>query len=288
MRKALTLAVAVHLLAGGAAVAGLVDTNGEVVTWGLTPFTRPNQANTFDGATWMTIQNDYAPIDYPGGVGYQPSPGGTSREIFDLEEMHVRLDGGAAQVLLVASSYPSTYAVENTWYLGDLMITLDDQRFAIVTSDLYQGLAPGSIYRLDGDADVVGLQEHARSYAGNTSLRANDYGPDATVAEILGPFAVAGTIDPSKLIGMATLEADTFDYGAAEDGTWLLQYTFDPSVFGADEPDFWTTQITWGCGNDVIRVRGDPPYVPEPATVGMLLFGVTLTLLGRRRRRRAC
>jgi len=285
MRKTLMAAVMVHLLVAGAALADLVDGNGQVMGWGVTPFTQPNQADTFDGSIWMTIENDYAPIDYPGGVGYRPSPGGSTGEAFDLEEMYVRILPGQVQVLLVSSANPSTEAVGNTWYLGDLMITADDQPFGIVTSDLYQGLEAGSIYSLQNEDDVTGLQDHSRSYRGNRQVRANDYGPDATVSDIVGGFAVSGSIDPARLLGTADLETDVFDYGGVEDATRLLQYTFDMSVLGLDRPpETWSAQITWGCGNDVIRVRDDVPQVPEPATFGLLLAGVALTAWARRRR----
>jgi len=286
MQKTLTLAVVIQMVVAGTALAGLVDESGQVTEWGLTPFTQPNMANTYDGAKWMTIQNDYAPIDYP-GVGYLPSPGGATGEQFDLEEMYVGVAGGQTRVLLVTSNGPEVDAVGTTWYLGDLFITLDDQRFGVVTSGLYQGLAAGSVYRLDADGDTVGLQDASRSYEGSTQVRANDYGPDATVPQIVGPLAISGDIDPSQLVGIADIESDVFDYGAAEDGTFLLQYTFDSNLFGVDEPESWCTQITWGCGNDVIHVQGDVPYIPEPATFGMLMFGVAITFFARRRNRQA-
>jgi len=288
MRKALTLAVLLQTVLAGAALAGLVDGTGEVTEWGITPFTQPNVADTFDGTRWRTIQNDYAPIDYPGGVGYRPSPGGALGETFDLEEMYVGDFVTETRVLLVGSNGPTADAVGTTWFLGDLFITLGDQQFGIVTSGLHQGLTVGSIYRLLGDGDTVGLQDADRSYAGNTRVRANDYGPDDTVPNIVGPLSIAGDIDPSQLLGMAGIQSDTFDYGGGEDGTYLLQYAFDPTGFGlTEEPDTWSTQITWGCGNDVIRVKGDMPYIPEPATFGMLMFGMALTYFARRRNRQA-
>ncbi len=287
MKKPLIMAVAVHLLAGAAA-AGLVDGSGQVIGWGVTPFTQPNQANTHADGTWITIANDYAPINYP-GVGYRPSPGGSAGEGFDLEELYVRPGETSVDVLLVASNYPSVNAVGNTWYLGDLMLTLDGRTFGIVTSDVQEGLAAGSVYRLDGTGDVTGLQAHSRSYRGDTRLVANDYGPDATIPDIMGGFAVSGDIDPGQLLGTAGVQTDVFDYGGVEDATHLLLYTFDPAILGLSEaPEEWLAQVAWGCGNDVIRVEGsDTPYVPEPATVALLMGGVALTWWTRRRSARA-
>ncbi len=284
MRRNLFVAAVVHLLLASAAFGGLVDGLGNVPDWGITPFSRPNLSDTFDGTLWLTIENDYSPINYPGGVGHQPSPGGATGERFDLEEMYARATQSRTQILLVASNGPSVDAVGSTWRLGDLMIHAGGRQFAIVTHSGGQGLPAGNIYRINGDADLEGLQDLPRSYYGHTAVVENDYGPDATVPKIAEPWAVSGSIDAGQLIGAATIDTDSFDYGGKEDGTFLIQYTFDTSVLGFGEPTELTTKITWGCGNDVIRVKGvDSPHIPEPATLGMLLVGSLLTYVARRR-----
>jgi hypothetical protein len=279
------IVVATVLLSAGAASAGLVDSGGQVIGWGVTPFTRPNQANAFDDGMYMTIANDYAPINYPGGVGYRPSPGGSAGEGFDLEELYLRPSETGVDVLLVTSNAPSVDAVGSTWYLGDLMLTLDGESFGIVTSDAYQGLAAGSVYRLDGGGDVTGLQDEPRSYRGDGRLRPNDYGPDATIPDISGGFAVSGGIDPAQLLGTAGVQTDVFDYGGKEDATSLLMYTFDQETLGIEgEPEEWMVQVAYGCGNDVIRIEGsNTPNVPEPAALALLASGVALTWWTRRR-----
>lgn len=282
MLKKLVVAAAVHLLLAGAAFGGLVDAVGSVPDWGITPFSQVNQSDAFDGTYWLTIENDYSPISYPGGVGHQPSPGGVTGETFDLEEMYVRITASRTQILLVASAGPSVDAAGSTWYLGDLMIEAGGRRFGVVTYGASQGLTAGHIYRINGDADVVGLQDLPRSYLGSTAVVENDYGPDATVPEIAEPWAVSGSIDSGQLIGTAAIETDSFDYGGKEDGTFLIQYTFDTSVLELGEPEDLMTKITWGCGNDVIRVKGvDVPYIPEPVTLAMLLVGSLVTLVAR-------
>jgi len=284
MPRTLVLTALALVLTAGAAIANLVDDTGQLVGWGVTPFTLPNQSDTFDGSQWLTIQNDYAPINYPSGVGYQPSPGGSAGEAFDLEEMYVRVGADRFSVLVVTSTAPTAEVSGMTVYLGDLILSAGGNRYGIVTTAGAQGLTPGSIYRLDGAGDVVPLQPGSRSYANNTSLRANAYGPPATIADIAGPWAVSGHIDPDQQVGLADIQTDTFGYGGAEDGTHLVQYQFDPAALGIPLPDTWSTQITWGCGNDVIRVQDDIPYVPEPATVALLAMGVGLTYLAKRRR----
>jgi len=79
----------------------------------------------------------------------------------------------------------------------------------------------------------------------------------------------------------------TFDYGGAENGTFLLEYTLDRSLIGLPDPNQLTAKMAWGCGNDVIRVRGETPTVPEPATLVLLAAGLALVRLARRRHRMA-
>lgn len=287
MSRTCLMTMGILLITAPVATANLIETTtGEATGWGLTPFTRPNQANVYDGSTWSTISNDYAPIDYPGGVGYRPSPGGSTGEGFDLEEMHLRVRDDLAQVLLVASSGPSARAAGHTWYLGDLFLTFGDRRFGIVAHDLHQGLAAGSVYRLEDPADVVGIQNHSRSYLGDGRLRANDYGPDATVADIVGALAVAGSIAPEKLVGTADIQQDVFDYGSDENGTLVTQFSLDAGLLDLQPGDTFSSKMTWGCGNDVIRIDGWTSPVPEPATLAMVAVGVVATYISRRKRAR--
>jgi len=284
MRMKLFVAVVINMVLVASACGSLIDANGKVTDWDLTPFSQPNQADVQGPTMWSTIQNGYSPINYPSGIGHVPSPGGTTGEKYDLEEMHVRLTDTAMQVLVVTSSPLTADSSGTTIYLGDLFIQADDAWFGVVTQDAGRGLAAGAIYRLNGCGDVVALQPGSQSYAGNNTLVENDYGPPATIRDIAGPWAVSGGIDPGQWLGTATLETATFDYGGAEDGTFLIQYTLDPALLGFEDPAILATKITWGCGNDVIRVQGvEAPHTPEPATIGMLLVGVALTYLGRRR-----
>ncbi len=287
MRFRLLVAALVNLALVGGAYGMLIDGAGTVTDWGVTPFSRPNFSDAAYGILWSTIADDYAPIAYP-GVGRQPSPGLSSGgEVFDLEEMHLRFADDRLQVLVTTSSPGAATVGGSTYWLGDLFIEIDGQDFAVVTQNVTQGLAAGAVYRLNGDADVVALQSAPRSYAMSTAVVANDYGPPATVAEIAGPWAVRSTIDPDQLLGTAALSTATFDYGGAEDGTYLIEYTIDPALLGLVGPGPVTAHITWGCGNDVIRVAGSGPIiVPEPGTLGLAAVAAALAYLSQRRARK--
>jgi hypothetical protein len=260
-----------------------VDASGNVTDWGITPFTHSNVTNALLGNMVYTIANNYAPIDYPSGVGHVPSPGGSLGEAFDLEEMYMRVSGNRLQVLVVTSS-AYTKTVDGTVItLGDLFLDLGGSRFGVVTQSASQGLTAGSVYQIASDSDVVALQPAgSRSYYGTTYTRPNDYGPDATVGRIAGPWAVAGTIDAGQRIGQADIATALFNYGGNENGTFLIEYSLDLGLFGGMLPGSTAgAHITWGCGNDVIKTQTSA--IPEPATMALLGFGLGVILLHRKR-----
>lgn len=276
----LTVAAVACMLAASSALGMVMDTVGNVTDWGVTPFSRTNRTDAVTApGTWSTIQNDYAPLNYP-GLGYVPSPGGTTGEKFDLEEMHVNIADNFVRVLLVTSSAWGGTTSNGTWRLGDLFFTVDGQRYGVVTQTANEGLTQGAVYRIDGSAHVAALQSGSASYLGNTTLVANDYGPDATVASVTGPWAViSGT-----LLGQATISTATFNYGGAEDGTFLMEYLVPKDLLNLDVESTLTTKIAYGCGNDVIRVNNPITAVPEPGTLVLLAGGALMTYFASRKR----
>ena len=277
----LVVAIVACLSLAAPALGMIIDGSGKVTDWGVTPFTLPNQANQFQNGLSFTISNNYSPIAYP-GIGHQPSPGlARGGEACDLEEMYLRFRNNQLQILTVASS-TGVPAYGNTFYLGDMFVTIGGQQFGIVTQAANQGLAAGSVYRISGAGDVVTLQAATGSYYGSTALVQNDYGPPATIPSFAGPWAVKKTINSSLFLGSAAVNSTTFNYGGAENGTFLFEYLVDLNTLGlAGGP--WgaiSAHQTTGCGNDVIQV-------PEPATLGILTTGTVLCFLTARRKKAA-
>jgi hypothetical protein len=272
-----TLAATAALLLGAGTALGLVmDGQGHVTDWGITPLSQPNQSDVHSGGVWSTISNNYSPVSYP-GAGHVPYPGGTVGETFDLEGMYMSYGSPQLRVLLVASSPWAAASAGNTFNLGDLFITVGGQQYGIVTQQSNSGLAAGSIYRIDQNKDTLGLQPGNGSWAGSHATAVNDYGPADTIENIVGPWAVSDKIKSDQLLGAATLQSASFDYGGAENGTFLLQYTFDPTLLGITSDSTVTSKITWGSGNDVIRlVDTSPLETPEPSSLGLLAAGVGL------------
>jgi len=272
----LIIAVGLTVLLAGVASADLVnDATGEVNGWGVTPFSISGVVRT----PMFTLENDYAPINYPYGIGYVPSPGGSDGEKVDLEEMHLRVTATQLKVLVVASSISATFSGQ-TYYLGDLFLTLDGQRYGVVTQSASRGLAAGSVYRIDSADDVAALQSGSRSYLNDTHICVNDYGAAARVVEIAGPWAVDSDIDPAQRLGTAGIVIDTHNYGKKEDATYVIEYTVDLALLGG-MPQTVNAHLAWGCGNDVIEVHST--VVPEPATVALLGFGLGLFVVRRRK-----
>lgn len=269
-----------------AASALTVAPDGTVVDWGLKPFTQAN--GSYAGAgVYSTIANDYAPIDFP-RYGYVPSPGGSTGEDFDLEEMHARLLGDRLDVLLVNSG--GTY--EDGFYLGDLMVSTVGGQFAVISRGRYRDYDTGDVIEIINANDVHQLQDRSGTYLYNNTLVENDYGPDAKIRDIAGPWQVKDGL-MSQLMGFtADVSKVTYNYGGDEDNTYLIEYSMTiPGLdallaFGGIE-----LHQTWGCGNDVLKLEFAPEPAssngtPVPTPVGGAAIAGLLGLMAMRRRRR--
>ncbi|NBB83629.1 MAG: PEP-CTERM sorting domain-containing protein [Alphaproteobacteria bacterium] len=277
------------LIMTAAAPAGTLSLqpDGRVTDWDLMPFTQSN-GHDLTGPRFHTIANDYAPIDYP-SVGYLPSPGGSTGEGFDLEQMHGWVTGdGELKVLVITGSGLTADAAGSTWHLGDLFVTAGDQTLAVVTQDSARGYAAGEVYAVHDGNDLAVLEDHARSYLHNDAVVANDDGPDAKVRDVVGPWQLVPGLDAGQKLGDAVLKTAMYDYtDAGEADTFCLEYTIDLTGLSLPETFDLNLHMTWGCGNDVIEADAiGATTVPEPAS--MVLFGLgALAILRRERPRTA-
>ncbi|MFA7237457.1 MAG: PEP-CTERM sorting domain-containing protein [Phycisphaeraceae bacterium] len=277
--------VFVVFAAAGSSFASLVDVNGTVTDWGITPFSQTNgQYADSPHQTYSTISNNYSPINYP-NVGHLPSPGGSTGELFDLEEMHLRVTAARQLQVLVVTSSPMVAQASGTWYLGDLMLNVNGVRYVVVTQDTSSGGAArgytaGDVIAAGDASNLLQLQSDDHSYLGNNTLAANDYGPDAKVEDVAGPWQAAAGLTP---IASGVIETDTHSY-ANEADTYLIQYTVNLSdLTNATELGI-NAHLAWGCGNDVIEVEAaNVSNVPEPATMALMSIGGLMCLYPRRK-----
>jgi hypothetical protein len=256
------------------------DANGKVNGWNITPFSQAN-GNTTAGGITSIRQNNYSPLDFPNGIGHVPSPGGTTGEKFDLEELHIRQNGTQVQVLLIASSLFQANNGGPNLNLGDLLISTDaDDAFelGVVTQSGNAGLNAGRLYTVNS---TLGLQNLAGSYIGTS------------IATEIGAWAV----NTGVAHDLFNIETASYNFGGTEGTTYAYQYTFDLG-FMQTMPSHLDFQMSWGCGNDMIEggfnVTIPPPatpssVIPEPAPMALfVVFGwLALAMFGRSRRVRA-
>ena len=215
--------------------------------------------------------NNWSPIDYPSGIGHQPSPGtlGEGGEKFDLEGLNVAVDDDYVYIALANSfGYTATSTGWNQEYrLGDLFIGIDGVPYQYAI-DLVEGGTNG-LYAV---GDWTGIQNVPGSYYG-TSI-ANQVGAhEMTQGSWLGDVTSVVTF-------WDNLETDYLEPGNGD--TYVWEFRFDKSLLG----DFQSLDfhIALGCGNDLIEKSFSP--VPEPTS--MLLFGLGLvgSLVVRRSRKK--
>ncbi len=226
--------------------------------------------NMYDfGSTPFDHNNNWAPIDYPNGVGNLPSPGvlGEGGEHFDLEGLNVAVTDDMVYVALANSfgyeAYSSSW--NQTYNLGDLFIQTDaGDKFAI---DLFDGGSNG-LYSVES---ATGLLDVDGSYYGTW------------VADAVGDFQMTSGQHLGSVNTMLTFwedyETDHLQPGNGD--TWVWEFAFDRSLLGSfNTLDF---HVTLGCGNDLAETSVSA--VPEPAS--LLLFGLGLAGAGLMRKRRS-
>ncbi len=251
------------------AMALTVNGSGQVTDWNnIQPFSQANGTTIANGISSFR-QNNYSPISYP-NIGNVPSPGGSTGERFDFEEVHIRNQGDVVQILLISSSLFE----RDGFYMGDFLFDTDGNSawdMGLVTRN-HDGLNAGQLY---DNITTSGMQQKSGSYYNNASV-INQIGNGGAVFVDNG-LAIGGT---------SPILVDTHNF-TDESGTKFAEFTFTVP----HDVDGFDFQMAWGCGNDVIRgfhemIPPPPPpsgAVPEMTTALLSLMGVAS--LGFRRRR---
>ncbi len=223
--------------------------------------------------------NNTAPIDYPHGIGYIPSPGHYSEggEHYDLEGFLVTHDQDFMYIAVTNSFGESAYSAtfDRNYRMGDIFFGFQNdnmnKNFGIdfMTGQLYDVSNSGWNY----------IDNHQSTYYSHTDIR-NRVGAYTIndLAQNTGASAIrtGGLTDLVEEDPIFNFETDVYTYEfkiAMSDLQALNGWQDDTNIY---------FNTTLGCGNDLMETSYNTA-VPEPAT--MILFGLGLCGAGIIRRR---
>jgi len=223
------------------------------------------------GATPFDGNNNTAPIEYPYGVGYLPSPGPLSEggEKFDLEGLFVNFDDDFLYVALTNSFGMSATSSSwgSTFFQGDIFFGFGGEMntFAIDVST-------GNLVSVDAWSYIQDLDG---SYYDNVTIRERIGAFEAVMSPELGSANQVLTFWDG-------LETNPLLPDATGGDTYVFEWKISRDLLGWNGASNIFFHSTLGCGNDLIEY--DYAAIPEPGTMillGLGLFGAGI--LARRK-----
>ena len=218
---------------------------------------------------------------------------GTGVTTYNVDGMDASLSGSRLTVTIY-TNFAGNAGIESPWTRGGTGIGYGD--LFLSTGWTPHGSAPydtdnagngnhwTSAFSLDNPLDNSG--GHGTVYALGAG-NASNHNPDALLSN---HFITCGggciyrdgqAVAVDKSLATATSDAGSWTVGAG-----FLTFSFD--IAGLDlDPNNFGFHWTMYCGNDVIEGLGHATKVPEPAPLGLFLFGAGLIGLGVMRQRKA-
>ena len=243
-------------------------------------FAFSNQALTDAyGANPFDLHNNTAPINYPHGVGYLPSPGDYSEggERYDLEGFLVTHDADFMYIAVTNSFGEAAYSP--TWHrsyaMGDIFFGFNNDN---MNKNFAIDFNTGQLYEVNNSWNFI--DNHQSTYYSYTDIR-NRVG-----AYTIGDLALNTGASAVRTGGLTDMVEENPIYNYETD---VYTYEFKialndlRSLNGWQEGSDLYFNTTLGCGNDLMETTYNTA-IPEPTT--MILLGLGLFGAGIAARRK--
>jgi hypothetical protein len=232
------------------------------------------------GTSAFDSNNNWSPIDYPSGIGHQPSPGnlGEGGEKYDIEGMFSSFTGGNLNLAVTSSFGQNVYSPTwNRFYgAGDLFLDLGRDG----TYDYAIERSSGHLYSGAGVNNWLGITNTPGTYYSYTSIR-NQVG--AWRIDHSRSLVDHGSV-ANALTQYASLETSPMAGGSGE--TFIWEASVPVALLSGLGSNGLRMHQTLECGNDMAERDQQSPPVPEPGTLMLLgsgLLGSGFVTLRRRR-----